>query len=282
MLIRTDMSNLRSLNFAHQDLRNRCFRRQPLNGADFRGADIRGCDFSQAQLVGANFTNAKAGQSRQQMVRSVGLVIIVAGMMAHPVSQLLFGVMGQVPGSAAWGFVPALYISLGIAGGLSGVSRCLKPRSRAGRVANWLSGVVSSALVGFFYGGSLTGNNATMAIIAAVGLGGLMAIGRLQKQTAIGDAIVTTAGAVAAYGFAFLVYTHALTGLHIQQVGWGSLFAVLSLFYLWLTLNSLVLTYQQLRQVPGTSFRHANLTHARFESAQLNNTDFTEALRLED
>ncbi|MGI0487514.1 pentapeptide repeat-containing protein [Pantanalinema rosaneae CENA516] len=276
------MPNLRSLNFVNQDLRNRSFRQKALNGADFRGADIRGCDFSQAQLVGANFTHAKMGQSRQQIVRLLILIAIVAGVMAHTVSQLIFGALGQVPGGSAWGFILALYMSLGIAGGMSGMSIILKPRSRANRSALWLAGVASSTLVGFFYGGSLTGNNAMLAIGGAVGWGSLTAIGLLRYRTVAIAAIVTTAGAVAAYGFAFLVYAHALTWWQIQQTGLGGLLMILALFYLWLTLNALVVTYHQIRQAPGTVFRGANLTHTRFEAVQFSNTDFEGALRLED
>lgn len=276
------MPNPRSIHFVNQDLRNRSFRRQSLNGADFRGADIRGCDFSQAQLVGADFTNAKAGQSRQQILRLGVIIIIVAGIMVDTVSQLIFGALGQVPGGSAWGFIVALYLSLGVAGGLSGIRRLLKLRSRVSRTADWLSGVASSALVGFYYGGSLSGKNATIAIVGALSLAGVMALILFRNRSATLAAIVATAGAVAAYGFAFFVCTNALTWLHIQQIGVGGLLVVLSLIYLWLTLNSLVLAYCLIRQAPGTRFHNANLTHARFEAAQLNNTDFTGAVRLED
>lgn len=276
------MPNLRSLNFVNQDLRNRSFRRQFLSGANFQGADIRGCDFSQAQLVGANFTNAKAGQSRQQIVRLGMIVALVAGIMIDAVSQLIFGALGQIPGGSTWGFIIALYICLGVAGGMSGLRNVLKPRSPASKIAGWLAGSTSAALVGFYYGGSLAGKNAPMAIVGAIGLGGLMAIMLVRQQTATLTVIVDTAGTITAYGFAFFVYTNGLTWLHIRQIGWGGLMAVLALLYLWLTLNSLILTYQHICQVPGTRFCHANLTHARFEAAQLNNTDFEGALRLDD
>jgi hypothetical protein len=276
------MPNLRSLNFAHQDLRNRSFRRQALNGADFRGADIRGCDFSQAQLVGANFTGAKAGQSRQQIVRLGAIVGLVAGIMADLVSQLIFGALGQVPSGSAWGFIVALYISLGMAGGLSGIRSVLKPRSLASQVAGLLSGISSAALAGFYYAGSLSGKNSMMAIVGAVSLGSLMAIVLFRYRTAIVAVIVDTTGAITAYGFAFFIYANGLTWFHIHQIGLGSFMVSLALLYLWLTLNSLVLTYQHIRQVPGTKFRHANLTHTCFEATQFNNTDFEGALRLED
>jgi uncharacterized protein YjbI with pentapeptide repeats len=58
-------------NFSQQNLRGRFFKGRDLSGADFSGAQLQGADFSGAQLQGASFVGAKAGSNRW----TLGLVI---------------------------------------------------------------------------------------------------------------------------------------------------------------------------------------------------------------
>ena len=60
------------------NIRNWSFRGLDCAGWDFSGRDIRGCDFSRAQLQGANFSRVTAGRSREQVIREILILFIVA------------------------------------------------------------------------------------------------------------------------------------------------------------------------------------------------------------
>ena len=79
------------------------------------------------------------------------------------------------------------------------------------------------------------------------------------------------------YGAAFLTGATAIGFLSTSHFPGGILLSCFALVLLWLTLQSLTLTFYQIRQAPGTLFRHANLTNARFDAASLNHADFFDA-----
>lgn len=263
--------------YANQDLRNRSFRGQALNGADFSGTDLRGCDFSGAELVGANFERVKTGQTARQKVIWMGITIAVFLFSGHAMSRLVFGALGQTPSDRAWGYVCTLYISLCVAGISSGLRVVLRSHSNVNRAAFSLSAITTAAVNGFYYAGSLMGKNPQWAIAGAVGssiLTGLLLI----RWCGISGAIAASmAGAVMGYGAAFLTGTTAIGFLSTQHFAGGILLSGLTLVLLWLTLQSLTLTFYQIRQAPGTLFRRANLTNARFDDASLNHADFSSA-----
>jgi hypothetical protein len=289
------MTKQQQLNFANQDLRNRSFKGKNLQGADFSGADLRGCNFNHALLMDANLERVRTGQTRRQLMVLVTLILAVGLLVGDVVSRLSFAALGQTAEKVGWNFVLALYASLGIAGFGIGLKTLAKPRSLLARMAGVVSATASGALVGFFYGGTTgnqllailqresTGeNNPQTAIAGAVLLGLLMAVSSFKTRNGIISVIVATAGAVTAYGFAFLIGTTAIALLTTSHWLWGFILSALSLLYLWLTLKALALITQTSRQVWGTSFRKANLTGARFAGAKLENTDLKEAITKHD
>ena len=276
------MTNSSLPNFANQDLRNRSFKGQNLNGADFSSSDIRGCDFSHTLLRGANFERVKAGQTPRQLITLVGIAVVVALVTANAFSQMIFGVLGRTAAERGWSFVIALYVSLAIAGTFCAARAMTGSRSIAGRVATIVSGAASGALLGFFYGGSTTNNNAQMAIAGAVMGGLVIAIAIIFRVGSRFIAVaVLVAGAVAGYGFAFLVGTIAITYLSVQKLVGGIIWGTLSIAYIGLTITSLTLTVREIRDACGTSFRGADLTNARFDNGTLQNTDFRGAVGYE-
>jgi hypothetical protein len=262
-----------SPNFARQDLRNRSFRGQVLNSADFTGSDLRGCDFSRSSLVGATFERARLGSSRRQRATLGTIALLMALLMGHAVSQMVFGAMGQTPAEPAWSYVVALYISLGIAGSIGLYP--LKP-AVIGKLLPLLSVTASGALLGFFYGGSATKNNPQVAIVAAI-IGTLLAPGSTLRWRT-GKIAFTSAATVAAYGFAFLMGTTVLAYLVAFRLLEGFSLGLVTLAYLWLTLKALILAVHQIRQFPGTCFRSANLTDASFVDVDLRQADFKGAI----
>lgn len=260
--------------FANRDLRNRSFRRQILNGADFSGSDLRGCDFSNAELINASFRHVKTGLSRRQQWVYGIIALVSFGFMFDIVSQLVFSSLGQTTDDRAWRFVVALYGVLGLAG-LGTAVRFWSDRNRCGRWAEMGSRILSAALVGFFYAGSSSGNNITIATLGALLGGGFAA---LQRQRSSIGIVTAAAGSVCAYGFSFWVGATAIALLSVQRSAAGVGVCFLTLFCLWLTVAGVRLLIQEMREAVGTCFRGANLTDAQFDSACLPNTDFSKAI----
>ncbi|MEP0903296.1 pentapeptide repeat-containing protein [Nodosilinea sp. FACHB-13] len=271
------MGGLDSLDFSNRDLRNRSFRGRNLSGADFRGSDIRGCDFGQAQLVGANFERARTGQTRRQ----VFLPLMVAGAfalaLAYGLSQMVFGALGQTPEQSAWMSVVMLHIFAGVAG-TGSASRALVGRDvSASRAGLYLSGVCSAALAGFFYLGSYFDQNLKAAIAGAIAGASLAIVFSLMAKKPM-RVFIPAMGAIAAYGFSFLIWTAAIAHLSARQYIWGVCLGALSLVYVWFAICSLRAVGHGVSQLIGTSFRGANLTNAQFDQGNLKNTDFSKAI----
>jgi hypothetical protein len=257
--------------FSNQILRDRLFRGRNLQKANFSGCDLRGCDFSNAYLQGANFQNIKAGRSPKKLVIFI-IVVAIAFYISFPAySQMIFGVVGLTPADPAWSYTYPLHISLGIAAA-STVASAILPRPRQNKIASILSAAASGALLGFFYIGSSLGNNAAMAVTGSI-LGTML--GAMLSSFAIAIAAL---GAIAAYGFTFLLVARASIYLSTNQIIWGIFWTVLALVSFAATIIALQLTIQQIAMRSTTSFRSANLTNASFDGAQLGSTDFTKAI----
>jgi hypothetical protein len=268
------MTSPSSLNFANQDLRNRRFKGRNLNDADFSNCDIRGCDFSYALLQGANFERVRTGRTRRQFITLAMVTILVALIAANAFTQMIFGALGRTAAEPAWSFILALGISLAIAGAFSGVRVRAGTQSIVGHVATAVSGAASGALLGFFYAGTATNNNTGLAIAGAV-IGGVgMAITNFRVRHGFVAVAVAVAGAVASYGFAFLVGAIAIAYLSTQKLVWAVIWGTLSAGYILLTINCIGLAIREFTSACGTSFRGADLTNARFDAARLQNTDF--------
>ena len=273
--------------FSHQDWHDRSFRGKDLRKMSFESADVRGCDFRGAQLTGATFKNATLGRTRRQMGVVAITVIPLVILAFHAFSHMFFGGLGTIRDDPAWGYVLALQISLALAGGMTGLQSKLHQISshpasshpasshlasshpasshlahqQALAYPHWLQlgtamiGTMAiCALIGFFYGGTLSGNNPRVAITASVGLGcvGLM-IGRGLGPRWL-TAGLTMAGAIAAYGFFLTAGTNASTLFHGQKYAPGVLWLGVSALYLKWTLDALTFASRRINAAMSTCF----------------------------
>ncbi len=266
-----------NLNFCDRDLKNRCFKGQNLDGANFSYSDIRGCNFSYASLREANFENVKAGQPPQIFLCLIILTLITAIIVFHAVSQMIFGVIERTPESPVWGYGVALSISLGIAGIVCAVMSLVR-KSILKRIAIIASGTTSGAILGFFYGGIAGGKNPQVAIASAVIGALIIAFTSFYFKKGFILIILSAAGTVITYGFAFLIGTRAIAFLTTQNLFWGFILNLLSLTYIGLTLISLNYTLKQITTYSVTSFQNSNLTNANFNRAKLGLSNFTNAV----
>lgn len=177
-------------------------------------------------------------QQNSGKVLRILLAIATFLLAGHAVSHLIFGSLGQTPSDKAWSYVMTLTVSLGLGGAAAGVRSRL--RSPFNRIATTLTGAASGAVVGFYYAGVATGKDPRWAIAGAV-LGGLLLGGlALGVKTPAVETVIRVTGAIAAYGFAFLIGATALTLVNVGYFPIGLLLSLISLLYLRFTLNSIL------------------------------------------
>ena len=279
--VKIDNMNHKNLDFSHQNLKIRSFKGLNMNGANFSFSDIRGCNFSYTSLQEANFDNVKAGQTPQTFIFLTATALITTIVFFHAVSQMVFGVIERTPESPVWVFAIALLISLAITGIASAAMSFAREKIILHRIFTTISGVVSGAIIGFFYGGTAAGGkNPQIAIISAILAGLIMMISCFLFRREFIEITLSIGGAVANYGFAFLVGTRAIAFFSTQNFIWGFCLSFLSLTYIGLTLISLRYSFKEITNYSVTSFRCSNLTNASFNNAKLGLSDFTKAIRI--
>ncbi len=270
------MTTPADFDFTQRNLRHRSFAGQCLNGADFSSADLRGCNFKQSQLVGANFAGAKIGLSPQQMLRLSGLAIGLWVIMGDAITRLIFGTLGQTSESSAWPFILLLFAVLMTAGAAVALNTFAK--APVGRWAGQLIGILAGALMGFFYGGQLTANNALVALLGMVIGGGVIGLIQVQVRRPAVVVVRATAALLMTYGATFLLNAMASIYLSTHHWGLGSLFSLGTIGYFGCSLLAVRQMHQAVRQAVGTSFQGADLTNANFDRGVLQNADFSHAV----
>ena len=262
--------------FIKQDLRQRSFRRRNLRQAVFSECDLRGCHFQGADLRGASFTDCRTGYSTVRLAIATLLLWGLAALMFHAVSSMVFGAMGTLPGQPAWPYVLALYSVLAIVAVGSGVQMLRTPIAILARLC---IGSANGALVGFFYGGSVMNNNPVSAVIGAVTLGilGLVLVGWLR--TSLVSASSALLGAIATYGFTWMVWIAASDHLTTGHWNRGLVLGCLAVLAIGITLRMLINSWQLVSSWAGTSFRGANLTDCGFISTSLRGCDMVDAIK---
>jgi Pentapeptide repeats (8 copies) len=248
------------LNFTNQNLQNHSFKGMNLNGANFSSADVRGCDFSYAQLEGANFHRAKIGQAPKALIYMLMIASFIGFITFKAVSEMSFGVLGVTREESAWSYSVVLFVSLGIAGLSASLRSVIKQN-----LITIISGAVSFALLGFYYGGSSQGNNSQAAVISAVVASIVMAFICFKFKTGLIRVAVAVAGCVANYGFAFLLSSLAFTHLSTSSIVFGSILMCLTVVATVLTMFCLQQAVKEITSVGVTSFKGANILDAKFD-----------------
>ncbi len=265
------------LNFTNQNLQNRIFKGLDLRNANFSGADIRGCDFSNAQLQNTNFTKVKIGQPPRFLITLIFIAFLTAIIAFQAISQMSFGVLGRTPEESAWSYTVALFVSLGIAGIFAAIRGMIHRNEILQRIATTLLGATSGALLGFYYGGSSQNNNPQIAVMSSAIACLIMAIISFYITKPYMRVTVAALGFIAAYGFAFLIWSLAVAYLSTQNLILASILSIFALSAIVLTMFCLKLAIQEITTPRITSFRYADLTNAKLDNINLKKADFTNA-----
>lgn len=266
------------LSFTNQDLRRRSFRHQKLQRARFDHCDLRGCDFYRADLRGAQFSHCRVGPRPLQWAIAIILILPLAALLFHAVSSLIFAAMGTLPGQTAWSYILALYGALALAT----IGTGLRTATRSAwlmLLGRALTGTAIAALLGFFYGGRLTDNNVTFAVLGAAGLGVFGLLAAIRLRTMLMQAGWSILGAIAAYGLAFLLWTNGSSLLTTGQWFEGIVWCLGSGGCILITLSNLTHAGRWLRRSTTTSFWRANLIGCKFIETDVTHCDLTNAVR---
>jgi uncharacterized protein YjbI with pentapeptide repeats len=292
---------------AKKNFRDRSYRKKNLAGHNFRGADIRGCDFSGAYLVGADFSAAKAGLSPRQIallgLLTAGIVLFVGDAM----SRFVFNTIGQPPFDRNAPHVGVLYLILNLTTISSAISAMFRT-SKLDRVLIVVTAILCGALIGFAVGffypsglqylltpwlqqnpmsmlsqlndllGSAVARKSNIGAQGAI-VGAILTLffSRYRRRSSY-KIIVSITSCIVSYAATFLwaaiagAYFTASNGLL------GILFAIVALVYLRFTTLSFFRIGKELTVAAGTSFRGADLSYAKFDYADLRNTDFSNTI----
>jgi hypothetical protein len=228
--------------------------------------------------MSANFEQARMGQSWRQRVIWTTIAIVTFLIVGHGVSNLVFGSLGQTPRDKAWNYVMVLVGVSGLAG-VGSLGRWFKQPLK--QWTEVLAGGATGAVIGFFYAGTFTGKNPQWAIVGAV-LGGI-SLGGLQIgwRTPVIEIVLQLSIALTTYGFTFLIGATALMLLNVSdrfRGAWLGTLGTLGILYLCLTWQELINAVHTFCQAPGTSFRKAHLTNAKFSAEARHRADFSGAI----
>lgn len=190
-------------------------------------------------------TNAK------QKVVKMAIAIATFWLVGHAISNLVFSSLGQTPNDKAWNYVIVLVIFLGLAGGSSGVRSHLQPTLH--QMAETLTGATAGAVVGFYYVGMATQKDPRWAIAGAIVGGIILGVLSLKWRTVALRLVINLAGALTAYGFAFLIGATALAWLNVGLTLPGIILGAVFWLYLWFTWNSIQAAVDLVRGIEAES-----------------------------
>lgn len=290
-----------------KNFRDRSFRKKNLAGRNFRGADIRGCNFSGAYLVGADFSSAKAGLSPRQIALLALLTAGIALFVGDAMCRFVFNTVGQSPLDPSAPHVAVLYVFLNLATISSGISAICRT-SKLDRVLIVMTGILCGALVGFavgfFYPGwlqylteswlqqnsmpllsqlrdflaSIAAKKSSIGAQSAI-VGGvlLLLLSRYRRRSSY-KIVVSIAGCIVSYASTFLWAAIAGSFFTAQNLLLGILLTIVTVIFLGFTTVSFFRIGKELNAAAGTSFRGADLSYAKFDYADLRNTDFSNTI----
>jgi len=177
--------------------------------------------------------------SQSQQVGAVLIAIAVFLLVGHAFSHLVSSCLGQTPSDKAWNYVVGLLISLGIGGACAAIQT---PSATWNQRLILLSGAATGAVTGFYYGGLLDGKNPQTAVAGAIAGALLVLLITWRWPSRLWTIALRLSGAIAAYGWFFLVGANALGCLNTGHWLLGLVLGGLAFLYLWLTARSLKLT----------------------------------------
>ncbi len=221
-------------------------------------------------------------------------------------TRLLFSTIGQSPLDAKTIYVPILYTMASLAGVSSAIA-AFNRKSELGDLLTTVTAVMVSAIVGFgvgfFYPGMIQNlifppnvfipstsewlyqifslldqhHIQVAGLITVLASGMMLFLSRFRYRTSFRVG-VSVLGAIASNVATFFWSTIANAYFGNSNLVLGSVFSLITLVYLGLTFISLNWIMYELQHAIGTSFRGAELTHTRFEYADLRNTDFSKSI----
>lgn len=165
--------------------------------------------------------------SRNPKITIIIVVVAVAILSFQAASQMIFGVLGSTPNDPTWSYTVSLFLAL-LGASISLALMLITKKSRLFGLTISLSGLISGAWLGFYYGGMLAGGkNPQLAIASATIFALIISIASFYwRRHRLTMVLVTVMGTVATYGWAFLCAAAAFTFLSTNDFWWGSIWGI--------------------------------------------------------
>ncbi|MDJ0576616.1 MAG: hypothetical protein QNJ65_15785 [Xenococcaceae cyanobacterium MO_234.B1] len=182
-------------------------------------------------------------------ISKIIVAVLVSILAFDAIANMVLGSLGKTPETSEWNYILILYIflaTIGVIAVASNIKTQLKLFNRFQPLVPILSATLNCALLGFYYGGSMTNNNPQVGIITAIALGMIGTILSLKQQQII---IILTApiATIAAYGFAFYAGTNAIALFNVSKLLGGILWGIICLIYIGITITNLSSTLSHLK-----------------------------------
>ena len=168
-----------------------------------------------------------------KFILKIVVVVVVSILAFNAITTMLFGSLGKTPESSDWNYILTLYIFLASIGAIATVAK-IKSKLKIFTIFKPLTGGLSFALLGFYYGGSIADNNPQIATLSAIALGILGTVLSLKPALLV-TAAVATITTIAAYSFAFYAGTKAIDLFTVSQLLGGILWGTICVIYLGIT-----------------------------------------------
>ena len=157
---------------------------------------------------------------------SILAIIILAIGSLQATSQIVFGSLGRSPADPDWYSTVAVFTSCLISTISLTIGKSIRKNAFISRLAIAISGVISCAWLGFYYGGIIGGKNPQIAIAVTIGGLLLMTFTSLYLQPKLTTIAIVLLGIVNAYALAFLCSAVAAAYLSVERFWWGSIWGV--------------------------------------------------------
>lgn len=156
----------------------------------------------------------------------------------NAISVMVFGSLGKTADNNGWSYVVTLCIVLATTGLTAYLANFKEFRSRLLKSTCLLVSVLlGGALLGFYYGGTVSNNNPEVATISAIALSLIFGI-CARKQYQIISVASAFISALAAYGFSLYAGTQGIASLSASINLWGVIWSIACLVYIAIALEN--------------------------------------------
>ncbi|AFY96134.1 hypothetical protein [Chamaesiphon minutus] len=163
-----------------------------------------------------------------KIIATISIVVAIAILSFHAVSQSSFGILGRTPEDSGWPYLVILFVIFSVTAIALATSIQTKKQPLLSRIMNTISAASSGTWLGFCYGGLLSGTKNPEPAIGGAIIGTLiMAIASFYFRNKLMTIAIYIMAIMATYGLIFLCSSATFAFLSTNHLLWGSCWGVL-------------------------------------------------------